>query len=104
MKFNPKQVQSIRTATPQELFFGSKHINLIVGMFHKDDVTPMLISKINYGNIASVEVYEIIAYNTNLGKVRCEDVTFVEVEGFRFVAKIKPRKTLIERMINFINR
>ena len=73
-------------------------------MFHKDDVTPMLISKINYGNIAYVEVYEIIAYNTNLGKVRCEDVTFVEVEGFRFVAKIKPRKTLIERMINFINR
>lgn len=104
MKFNPKPVQSIRTATPQEFFFGSKHINLRVGMLHKDDVTPRLIAKINYGNITSVECYEIIACNTNLGKVRCEDVTFVEVEGFRFVAKINPRKTLIERMINFIRR
>ena len=103
MKFNPKTVQSIRTATPQEFFFGSKHINLRVGMFHKDDVTPRLIAKINYGNITSVEVYEIIACNTSLGKVRCEDVTFVEVEGFRFVAKIKPRKTLIERIVNFIS-
>lgn len=104
MKFNPKPVRSIRTATPQEFFFGSKYINLRVSMFHKDDVTPRLIAKINYGNTTSVEVYEIIACNTNLGKVRCEDVTFVEVEGFMFVAKIKPRKTLIERMINFISR
>ena len=104
MKFNPKLVRSIRTATPQEFFFGSKHINLRVGMFHKDDVTPRLIAKVNYGNITSVEVYEIIACNTNLCKVRCDDVTFVEVEGFRFVAKIKPRKTLIERIVNFISR
>lgn len=68
MKFNLKQVLSIRTATPQEFFFGSKHINLRVGMFYKYDVTPMLIAKINYGNITSVEVYEIIRATPILAK------------------------------------
>lgn len=93
----------VKSFTPEDFFEGYSNITLKVKKLRKNDTFPILFAKI-YRNGSSFvfhcEICMECLHGIKCGKVRPEDVTFVETEEFRHFARVRRRKGFIERIVN----
>lgn len=93
----------VKSFTPEDFFDGYSNITLKVKKLRKSDTFPILFAKI-YRNgspfVFHCEICMECLHGIKYGKVRLEDVIFVETEGFRHYARVRRRKGLIERIVN----
>lgn len=104
MRFNMlDRRRVVKSFTTEDFFEGYNNITLKVKKLRKNDTFPILFAKIYRNNSSFVFHCEICMeciHGIKGGKVRLEDVTFVETEEFRHFARVRSRKGLIDKIIN----
>lgn len=101
MRFDMLRRRVVKSFTPEDFFEGYSNITLKVKKLRKNDTFPILFAKIYRNGSSFVFHCEIcMAHGIKCGKVRLEDVTFVETEEFRHFARVRRRKSLIEKILD----
>lgn len=101
MRFDMLRRRVVKSYTPEDFFEGYSNITLKVKKLRKNDTFPILFAKVYRNGSSFVFHCEIcMTHGIKCGKVRLEDVTFVETEEFRHFAIVRRRKSLIEKILD----